>query len=63
MCPADSLRTDRHPAKQVEDGIFYLHNYTVATLELYVTLDDHVYLHVKLTHVSRTDYLVYPCFE
>ena len=37
--------------------------YTVATLELYVTLDDHVYLHVKLLHVSRTDYLVYPCYE
>ena len=51
MCPADSQRTNRPPAKQVEDGIFYMHNYTVATLELYVTLDDHVYLRVKLLHV------------
>ena len=32
---------------------FYMHNYTVATLELYVTLGGHVYLDVKLLHVSR----------
>ena len=58
-CLEDSQRTNRPPAKQVEDK----NSTCIIILQPPCTLDDHVYLHVKLLHVSRTDNLVYPCFE